>query len=75
MSSQVNETLKTAETLLGDLSGFSSFKKQASELYDELKSYQKEQFDSWSHEMQSSIDDPNGSLRYLYLFQYLCVVR
>lgn len=63
----MSDTLKTAESLLGDLTGFQSFKKQAADLHEELKLYQSEQFESWSSEMQDAIGRPHDSLRYFVL--------
>ena len=61
---QVKETLNTAESLLGDLSGFKGFKREASDLAEELQSYCKDQFESWVSEMMTAIDDPKQPLRY-----------
>ena len=59
---QVSETLSTAESLLGDLSGFSSFRREGIELKDELHEYQREQFDSWSRQILTAIDSRNEPL-------------
>ena len=61
--SQVKETLSTAESLLGDLAGFKGFKREASELIEELGSYCKDQFENWVSEMMTAIDDPKQPLR------------
>lgn len=53
---QVSETLSTAESLLGDLTGYKQFQREATELKDELSDYQRDQFDSWSRQMIASID-------------------
>ena len=37
----------TAALLLEDLGGFASFKHNVSELKEELKEYQQDQFDGW----------------------------
>lgn len=60
----MKETLSTAESLLGDLSGFKGFKREATELSEELGSYCKDQFESWVSEMMTAIDDPKQPLRY-----------
>ena len=52
-----------AEVLLGDLSGFDKFRKDASDLKDELQNYRREQFDEWSREIQSLIEDHKQPLR------------
>jgi len=56
--------LSTAESLLGDLSGFKGFKREATELAEELQSYCKDQFESWVTEMMTAVDDPKQPLRY-----------
>ena len=63
---QATETLVTAESLLGDLGGFASFKQEATSLQEELKEYQHDQFDGWSRDMLAAIDDPQQSIRYSY---------
>lgn len=60
----MKETLNTGESLLGDLSGFKGFKREASELAEELQSYCKDQFESWVSEMMTAINDPKQPLRY-----------
>lgn len=57
----MKETLSTAESLLGDLSGFKGFKREATELSEELGC--KDQFESWVSEMMTAIDDPKQPLR------------
>ena len=64
VTAQVTETLVTAESLLGDLGGFVSFKQEATSLQEELKEYQHDQFDGWSRDMLAAIDDPQQSIRY-----------
>lgn len=64
LESKVRDTLSTAETLLGNLSGFEPFQREASEVREELKDYQREQFDSWSKEILSAITRTTDSLRY-----------
>ena len=59
----MEENLKAAEVLLGDLSGYRSFHKDAYELLDELKAWRREQYDEWSREVQQQIDDPHQPLR------------
>ena len=60
---QVMDTLSTAEALLGELAGFSSFRTEASELREELRDYQKEQVNSWSRQVLAAIDHPSEPLR------------
>ena len=62
---QVTNTLSgsTAEALLGELAGFPSFRREASELRDELRDYQREQVNSWSRQVLAAIDHPSKPLR------------
>ena len=46
------------------MSGFKGFKREASDLAEELQSYCKDQFESWVSEMMTAIDDPKLPLRY-----------
>lgn len=48
---------------MGDLSGFKGFKREASELAEELQSYCKDQFEGWVSEMMTALDDPKQPLR------------
>ena len=60
---QLKENIKTAESLLGDLSGFRNFKREAAELQEEMLSWVQDTFDEWSRDIQSNIEDPKQSLR------------
>lgn len=60
---QIDETLVIAEALLGDLSGFEKFSKDAVDLKDELQNFRRDQFDEWSREIQALIDDHKQPLR------------
>ncbi|EDO38992.1 predicted protein [Nematostella vectensis] len=62
LDSKVKEVLVTAESLLGDLAGFRGFRREASDLAEELSSYCTDQFESWSSEMLSAIEDPKHPL-------------
>ena len=55
--------MKTAESLLSDLSGFQKYRKDAHEFHDELVNWRQESFDEWSRDMQALIDDPYKPLR------------
>lgn len=63
LDSKVCDTLATAEALLGNLSGFEGFQLEASAVREELKNYQREQFDSWSREISANITRSNEPLR------------
>ncbi len=68
LGAKVSDTLSTAEALLGDLSGFQKFKAETSSFREELKDFQREQFDSWSRQVLVSIDHPSEPLRYVCLY-------
>ncbi|GAB5577021.1 cytoplasmic dynein 2 heavy chain 1 isoform X12 [Prionailurus iriomotensis] len=58
----VDDTLKIAEALLSDLSGFRSFHRAAEDLLDQFKLYEQEQFDDWSRDIQSGLSDSRSGL-------------
>ncbi|KAK3100036.1 hypothetical protein FSP39_013759 [Pinctada imbricata] len=62
LEARTQETIKIAESLLGDLSGFTKFRKDAQEFMDELVSWRTEQFDDWSRDMLDRISDPRQPL-------------
>ena len=71
--------MKTAEDLLGDLSGFRNFRKDASDLLEELVNWRQDTFDEWSRDIQAQIDDPNAPIRLafspvLLLYFLLCQI-
>ncbi|KAH3831149.1 hypothetical protein DPMN_104411, partial [Dreissena polymorpha] len=57
LEAKVEENLKTSESLLSDLSGFQKFRKEATELRDEMVNWRQETFDEWCREVQALIDD------------------
>ena len=69
---QVTDTLSTAEALLGELAGFPAFRREASELRDELRDYQREQVNSWSRQVLAAIDHPSEPLRLVW-DEMLCI--
>jgi len=64
---QLEETMKTAETLLGDLAGYKKFYKDGHELLEELRTWRNESFDDWSRDMLDQINDSKNPLRYLHM--------
>ncbi|EPY79965.1 hypothetical protein CB1_000877044, partial [Camelus ferus] len=58
----VDDTIKIAEALLSDLSGFRSFHRTAEDVLDQFKLYEQEQFDDWSRDVQSGLSDPRSGL-------------
>lgn len=61
----MDDTIKIAEALLSDLSGFRSFYRSAEDLLDQFKIYEQEQFDDWSRDIQSGLSDSRSGLRYV----------
>uniref|UniRef100_G3VCU8 Dynein cytoplasmic 2 heavy chain 1 n=1 Tax=Sarcophilus harrisii TaxID=9305 RepID=G3VCU8_SARHA len=59
---KVDDTIKIAEALLFDLSGFRSFHRNADDLLEQFKLYEQEQFDDWSRDIQSGLSDSRSGL-------------
>ncbi|XP_034521541.1 LOW QUALITY PROTEIN: cytoplasmic dynein 2 heavy chain 1 [Ailuropoda melanoleuca] len=59
---KVDDTIKIAEALLSDLSGFRSFHRSAEDLLEQFKLYEQEQFDDWSRDIQSGLSDSRSGL-------------
>ncbi|XP_038617598.1 cytoplasmic dynein 2 heavy chain 1 [Tachyglossus aculeatus] len=59
---KVDDTIKIAEALLSDLSGFRSFRRSADDLLEQFKTYEQEQFDDWSRDIQAGLSDPKSGL-------------
>uniref|UniRef100_A0A8C6BTL0 Dynein cytoplasmic 2 heavy chain 1 n=1 Tax=Monodon monoceros TaxID=40151 RepID=A0A8C6BTL0_MONMO len=59
---KADDTIKIAEALLSDLSGFRSFHRSAEDLLDQFKLYEQEQFDDWSRDIQSGLSDSQSGL-------------
>ncbi|XP_043547742.1 cytoplasmic dynein 2 heavy chain 1 isoform X2 [Chiloscyllium plagiosum] len=59
---KAEDTVKIAEALLSDLSGFQSFWRNCNEFLDQLKTYEQDQFDDWSRDIQSSVLDPSAGI-------------
>ncbi|XP_069615312.1 cytoplasmic dynein 2 heavy chain 1 [Ranitomeya imitator] len=57
---KVEDSVKIAETLLSDLSGFQAFRKDAGEHLEQFREYEQEQFSEWSREIQSGLSDPKS---------------
>ena len=67
--------MTTAEVLLGDLDGFKKFRKEITELLEELQGYRNDLFDNWSHSMISALGDPKQSLRLVLLPNNLYLIE
>ncbi|XP_053400577.1 cytoplasmic dynein 2 heavy chain 1-like [Mercenaria mercenaria] len=62
IEAKLEENIKTAESLLSDLSGFQRFRKDATEFLDEMVNWRQEAFDEWSRDIQALIDDTKKPL-------------
>ncbi|KAM4699205.1 cytoplasmic dynein 2 heavy chain 1 [Discoglossus pictus] len=54
---KVEDTIRIAEALLSDLSGFQTFHRNSGNLLEQFKVYEQEQYDDWSREIQSGLSD------------------
>ncbi|XP_029458286.1 cytoplasmic dynein 2 heavy chain 1 [Rhinatrema bivittatum] len=59
---KVDDTIKIAEALLFDLSGFQSFRRSADDLLEQFKIYEQDHFDDWSREIQSGLSDSKSGI-------------
>ena len=66
----MEETLKTTEALLGDLSGFRKLQKEATELLEELRAWRQDQFTEWSSDIQAQIEDSHAPLWSVFILNY-----
>ena len=55
--------MKLGNDILGDLHSYTRFQQDASELLDELRSWQQDAFAEWSRDVLAQIDDPSAPLR------------
>lgn len=60
---QVELILKLGSDILGDLHSYKRFQQEATELLDELRTWQQDAFAEWSRDVLTQIDDPNAPLR------------
>uniref|UniRef100_A0A8C9S5I7 Cytoplasmic dynein 2 heavy chain 1 n=1 Tax=Scleropages formosus TaxID=113540 RepID=A0A8C9S5I7_SCLFO len=59
---KVEDSMRMAETLLSDLSGYRSFMRLTDDLQELLRSYEQEQFNDWSREIQTGLSDPKSGI-------------
>ncbi|KAK6296186.1 hypothetical protein J4Q44_G00338990 [Coregonus suidteri] len=59
---KVEDSIKIAEALLSDLSGFRSFLRFCDDLLEVLRAYEQEQFDDWSRDILSGLSDPKSGI-------------
>uniref|UniRef100_A0A2C9LQ20 Dynein heavy chain tail domain-containing protein n=3 Tax=Biomphalaria TaxID=6525 RepID=A0A2C9LQ20_BIOGL len=58
----IDETKMIADVLLGDLNGYQKFQKDMENLKEDLQNWRRDQFDEWSQEIQSLIEDQHKPL-------------
>ncbi|XP_052360063.1 cytoplasmic dynein 2 heavy chain 1 isoform X2 [Oncorhynchus keta] len=59
---KVEDSIKIAQALLSDLSGFRSFLRFCDDLLEVLRAYEQEQFDDWSRDILSGLSDPKSGI-------------
>lgn len=60
---QVEDSVRIAEALLSDLSGFKGFLRFNDDLLETLRAYEQEQFEDWSRDILSGLADPKSGIR------------
>ncbi|KAM3616882.1 uncharacterized protein V6R79_025341 [Siganus canaliculatus] len=59
---KVEDSVRIAEVLLSDLSGFKGFLHFCDDLLEVLRAYEQEQFEDWSRDILSSLADPKSGI-------------
>lgn len=59
----MEDSIRIAEALLTDLSGFKSFLSFSDELLELLRAYEQEEFEDWSRDILSGLADPQSGIR------------
>lgn len=59
----MEDSVRIAEVLLSDLSGFKGFLHFCDDLLEVLRAYEQEQFDDWSRDILSGLADPKSGIR------------
>uniref|UniRef100_A0A667ZZ86 Dynein cytoplasmic 2 heavy chain 1 n=1 Tax=Myripristis murdjan TaxID=586833 RepID=A0A667ZZ86_9TELE len=60
---KVEDSIRIAEALLSDLSGFRGFLHFCDDLLEILRAYEQEQFEDWSRDILSGLADPKSGIR------------
>uniref|UniRef100_A0A3Q2VKF8 Cytoplasmic dynein 2 heavy chain 1 n=1 Tax=Haplochromis burtoni TaxID=8153 RepID=A0A3Q2VKF8_HAPBU len=60
---KVEDSVRLAEALLSDLSGFKGFLHFCDDLLEILRAYEQEQFEDWSRDILSELTDPKSGIR------------
>lgn len=69
----MEDSVRIAEALLSDLSGFKGFLHFCDDLLEILRTYEQEQFEDWSRDILSGLADPKSGIR-LEMLQSLTFV-
>ncbi|XP_073674385.1 cytoplasmic dynein 2 heavy chain 1-like [Garra rufa] len=59
---KVEDSLKMANALLSDLSGFRPLVRFCDELQEQMRSYEQEQFEDWTRDLLSGLSDPKSGI-------------
>ncbi|XP_041850617.1 cytoplasmic dynein 2 heavy chain 1 [Melanotaenia boesemani] len=59
---KVEDSVRIAEALLSDLSGFKGFLHFCDDLLEVLRAYEQEQFEDWSRDILSGVADPKSGI-------------
>ncbi|XP_059389922.1 dynein cytoplasmic 2 heavy chain 1 isoform X3 [Carassius carassius] len=59
---KVEDSLKMADALLSDLSGFRPLLRFCDELQEQMRLYEQEQFEDWSRDLLSGLSDPKSGI-------------
>uniref|UniRef100_A0A672GCW4 Dynein cytoplasmic 2 heavy chain 1 n=1 Tax=Salarias fasciatus TaxID=181472 RepID=A0A672GCW4_SALFA len=59
---KVEDSVRIAEALLSDLSGFKGFLHFSDDLLEALRAYEQEQFEDWSRDIMSGLADPKSGI-------------
>lgn len=59
----MEDSVRIAEALLSDLSGFKGFLHFCDDLLEVLRAYEQEQFEDWSRDILSGLADPKSGIR------------
>lgn len=69
---QVELILKLGSDILGDLHSYKRFQQEATDLLDELRTWQQDAFAEWSRDVLAQIDDPNAPIRLMLSYHNTC---
>lgn len=61
---QIEDSVRIAEALLSDMSGFKGYLHFCDDLLEVLRAYEQEQFEDWSRDILSGLADPKSGIRF-----------